>query len=164
MSKVATTHVAARGAPSTGSWFLLVVGVAIITVMAVSVPHLLGGTGWLSGEKFLYLALIAYLGAALLYAGAAAWRHGNLLAGAGTTELEIELAQKLCRHVPSAQKVLLCNSGSEATYHARRVARAVTGRTKIIKFQGCYHGFHDAVLRNVSSPADKIGKLDAGSA
>ncbi len=82
MSKVATTHVAERGAPSAGGWFLLVVGVAILTVMAVSVPHLLGGPGWLSGEKLLYLALIAYLGAALLYAGAAVWRHNNLLAGA----------------------------------------------------------------------------------
>jgi glutamate-1-semialdehyde 2,1-aminomutase len=90
--------------------------------------------------------------------------ENGLLAGAGTTELEIEVARKICRHVPSAEKVLLCNSGSEATYHALRVARAVTGRNKIIKFQGCYHGFHDAVLRNVSSPADKIGKLDAGSA
>jgi glutamate-1-semialdehyde 2,1-aminomutase len=90
--------------------------------------------------------------------------ESNLLAGAGTTELEIEVARKICQHVPSAQKVLLCNSGSEATYHALRVARAVTGRKKIIKFQGCYHGFHDAVLRNVSSPAEKIGKLDAGSA
>ncbi len=88
----------------------------------------------------------------------------NLLAGAGTTDLEIELAGKICTHVPSAQRVLLCNSGSEATYHALRLARAVTGRKKIIKFQGCYHGFHDAVLRNLSSPADKVGKLDAGSA
>jgi glutamate-1-semialdehyde 2,1-aminomutase len=90
--------------------------------------------------------------------------ENNLLAGAGTTELEIELARNICHHVPSAQKVLLCNSGSEATYHALRVARAFTGRKKIIKFQGCYHGFHDAVLRNVSSPADKVGKLDPGSA
>lgn len=88
----------------------------------------------------------------------------GLLAGAGTTELEIEVARKICQHVPSAQRVLLCNSGSEATYHALRVARAGTGRTKIIKFQGCYHGFHDAVLRNVASPAEKLGQLDAGSA
>ncbi|MGD0697736.1 MAG: aspartate aminotransferase family protein [Terriglobia bacterium] len=87
-----------------------------------------------------------------------------LLAGVGTTELEIEVARKLCRHIPSAQRVLLCNTGSEATYHALRVARAFTARKKIIKFQGCYHGTHDYVLRNVTSPAEKVGKLDAGSA
>ena len=87
-----------------------------------------------------------------------------LLPGVGTTELEIEVARKLQQHVPSAQKVLLCNTGSEATYHAIRVSRAFTGRKKIIKFQGCYHGIHDYVLRNVISPAEKVGKLDAGSA
>jgi glutamate-1-semialdehyde 2,1-aminomutase len=90
--------------------------------------------------------------------------ENDLLPGVGTTELEIELARKISARVPSAQKVLLCNSGSEATYHALRVARAVTGRMKIIKFQGCYHGFHDYVLRNVTSPADRVGKLDPGSA
>jgi len=87
-----------------------------------------------------------------------------LLAGVGTTELEIEVTRKLCRHLPSAQRVLLCNTGSEAAYHALRVARAFTGRRKIIKFQGCYHGIYGDVLRNVTSPADKVGKLDAGSA
>jgi glutamate-1-semialdehyde 2,1-aminomutase len=88
----------------------------------------------------------------------------GLLAGVGTTELEIEVARKIRQHIPSAQKVLLCNTGSEATYHALRVARAFTGRHKIIKFQGCYHGIHDYVLRNIASPAEKVGKLDAGSA
>ena len=87
-----------------------------------------------------------------------------LLPGVGTTELEIEVARKVQQHVPSAQKVLLCNTGSEATYHAIRVSRAFTGRKKIIKFQGCYHGIHDYVLRNVISPAEKVGRLDAGSA
>jgi len=87
-----------------------------------------------------------------------------LLPGVGTTELEIQVARKIQQHVPSAQKVLLCNTGSEATYHALRVARAFTGRKKILKFQGCYHGFHDYVLRNVISPADKVGGLDPGSA
>ncbi len=87
-----------------------------------------------------------------------------LLPGVGTTELEIEVARKIREHIPSAQKVLLCNTGSEATYHAIRVARAFAGRKKIIKFQGCYHGFHDYVLRNIISPAEKVGKLDPGSA
>ena len=89
--------------------------------------------------------------------------EGCLLPGVGTTQLEIEVARKICQHVPSAKRALLCSTGSEATYHAIRVSRAVTGRMKIIKFQGCYHGFHDYVLRNIISPADKVGKLDAAS-
>ncbi|MFC5471507.1 aspartate aminotransferase family protein [Cohnella suwonensis] len=86
------------------------------------------------------------------------------LYGFGTTDLEIELARKVCRHVPSADKVLFCNSGSEATYHAIRLARAVTSKKKIIKFQGCYHGWHDYVAVNMLSAWDKIGQKDPGSA
>ena len=88
----------------------------------------------------------------------------NLLPGIGTTTLEIELARKIRQHVPSAERVLLCNSGSEATFHAIRVARAFTDRKIIIKFQGCYHGIHDYVLRNLSSTPDKVGKWDPASA
>src|SRR6266487_2840141 len=80
--------------------------------------------------------------------------------GAGVTDIEIELAETIARHVPSAERVLLTNSGSEATYAALRLARAVTGRNKIIKFQGTYHGWHDAVLMNVISPPEKIGHKD----
>ncbi|KEQ26860.1 aspartate aminotransferase family protein [Paenibacillus tyrfis] len=86
------------------------------------------------------------------------------LYGVGTTDLEIELAEKICKHVPSAESVLFCNSGSEATYHAIRLSRAVTGRVKLIKFQGCYHGWHDYVARNMLSAWDMIGKRDPGSA
>lgn len=86
------------------------------------------------------------------------------LFGTGTTDLEIELSEKICKHVPSAEMVLFCNSGSEATYHAIRLSRAVTNRTKLIKFQGCYHGWHDYVARNMLSVPDKIGKRDPGSA
>lgn len=86
------------------------------------------------------------------------------LFGMGTTDLEVRLAQKIVEHVPCAEKVLLCNSGSEATYHAIRLARAVTGRRKILKFQGCYHGWHDYVLCNTLSAPDKIGARDPGSA
>jgi glutamate-1-semialdehyde 2,1-aminomutase len=82
------------------------------------------------------------------------------LMGVGVTELEVLLAEKLCQHVPSAERALLTNSGSEATYAALRLARAVTGRQGIIKFQGTYHGWHDAVLMNVISPAEKIGQRD----
>lgn len=84
--------------------------------------------------------------------------------GVGSSELEAQLAEKICAHVPSAEKVLFCNSGSEATYAALRLSRAVTGRQKIIKFQGCYHGWHDAVLMNVISPAHKVGQRDPLSA
>src|SRR4051812_24891307 len=82
------------------------------------------------------------------------------LIGAGVTELEIELAETIAQHVPSAERVLLTNSGSEATYAALRLARAVTGRSSIIKFQGTYHGWHDAVLMNVISAPEKVGKSD----
>ena len=82
------------------------------------------------------------------------------LMGAGVTLPEIELAEKLVELVPSAERVLLTNSGSEATYAALRLARAVTGRNSIIKFQGTYHGWHDAVLMNVITPAEKMGTKD----
>jgi glutamate-1-semialdehyde 2,1-aminomutase len=82
------------------------------------------------------------------------------LMGAGVTEPEIELAEKLAALVPSAERVLLTNSGSEATYAALRLARAVTGRNRIVKFQGTYHGWHDSVLMNVITPAEKMGSKD----
>ncbi len=80
--------------------------------------------------------------------------------GAGVTDIEVELAETIAHHVPCAERVLLTNSGSEATYAALRLARAVTGRSSIIKFQGSYHGWHDAVLMNVISAPDKIGQHD----
>jgi cytochrome c-type biogenesis protein CcsB len=67
---------------SAASWILLVVGVVVLTVMAISVPHLVGREGWLTGEKFLYLALIAYLGAGVLYGFAAGLGYAQLRAGA----------------------------------------------------------------------------------
>lgn len=86
------------------------------------------------------------------------------LYGVGTTDLEIECAKKITKHVPSAEQVLFCNSGSEATYHAIRLTRAITNRKKLIKFQGCYHGWHDYVARNMLSEPHMIGKRDPGSA
>ena len=86
----------------------------------------------------------------------------GVLFGLGVTEPEVELAERIVRHLPSAEQVLLCGSGSEATLHAIRLARAVTGRSKIVKFRGAYHGFHDYVARDylVTGPFS-AGLLDA---
>jgi glutamate-1-semialdehyde 2,1-aminomutase len=69
-----------------------------------------------------------------------------VLFGLGVTEAELLLARKIVHHVPSVEQVLICNSGSEATYHALRAARAATGRQKTLRFAALYHGYHDAVL------------------
>lgn len=82
----------------------------------------------------------------------------TVLFGLGVTEAEVLLADKLAAHVPSVEQSVVCNSGSEATYHAIRLARGVTDRQLIVKFQGCYDGFHDYVLRNVMSPPELVGK------
>jgi glutamate-1-semialdehyde 2,1-aminomutase len=87
----------------------------------------------------------------------------TVLFGAGVTRAEVALARKIVEHVPSADQVVVCNSGSEATYHAIRLARGVTGREKIVKFQGCYNGFHDYVLRNVLSAPELVGRRDPQS-
>lgn len=91
-------------------------------------------------------------------------RQSGDLMGVGTTESEIRLAAKLCEHVPSAERALLCISGTKATFNAVRLARAATGRKKLIKFQGCFHGRHDYLCMNVISPAEKLGHHDPCSA
>jgi len=88
----------------------------------------------------------------------------TVLFGVGVTEAELALARKIAAHVPSVEQVVVCNSGSEATYHAIRLARAVTGRQRLVKFQGCYDGFHDYVLRNVLSEPERVGRRDPHSA
>jgi len=82
------------------------------------------------------------------------------LMGVGVTPVEIELAERLCALVPSVERVLLTETGSEATFHAIRVARAATGRRHVIKFQGCYHGWHDSVAMNVISLPENVGRRD----
>ena len=82
------------------------------------------------------------------------------LMGVGVTPVEIELAERLCELVPSVERVLLTETGSEATFHAIRVARAATGRRHVLKFQGCYHGWHDSVAMNVISLAENVGRRD----
>ncbi|MFN3504619.1 MAG: glutamate-1-semialdehyde 2,1-aminomutase [Caldimicrobium sp.] len=62
------------------------------------------------------------------------------------TWLEVEMAELLCKCIPSLEKVRLVNSGTEATMSALRLARAYTNRKKIVKFDGCYHGHSDSLL------------------
>lgn len=82
------------------------------------------------------------------------------LTGIGVTELEVELAEQLVQLIPGAERVLFATAGSEVIYAALRLARAMTGRQQIIKFQGTYHGWHDEVLLNVLSAPEKIGQRD----
>ncbi len=73
-------------------------------------------------------------------------------------EKEIELARLICEAIPSIEKVRMVNSGTEATMSAARLARAYTGRNKILKFEGCYHGHADTFLIKAGS-----GLLTAGT-
>ena len=74
------------------------------------------------------------------------------------TEQEVEMAELLCRLVPSLEQVRLVSSGTEATMSAIRLARGHTGRAKIVKFEGCYHGHADALLVKAGSGALTFGQ------
>ncbi len=73
------------------------------------------------------------------------------------TENEVILAEMIVKSVPSVKKVRLVNSGTEATMSAIRLARAFTGRSKIIKFDGCYHGHVDSLLVKAGSGVATLG-------
>lgn len=73
------------------------------------------------------------------------------------TELETRMAKKVCELVPSIEKVRMVSSGTEATMSAIRLARGHTGRDKIVKFEGCYHGHADSLLVKAGSGALTLG-------
>ncbi len=73
------------------------------------------------------------------------------------TEIEVQMARKLRQLVPSLERVRMVNSGTEATMSAIRLARGHTGRDKIVKFEGCYHGHADALLVKAGSGALTCG-------
>jgi glutamate-1-semialdehyde 2,1-aminomutase len=75
--------------------------------------------------------------------------------------LEVEMAELICRWVPSIEKVRMVNSGTEATMSCLRLARGFTGRDKIIKFEGCYHGHVDSLLVQAGSGALTHGRPDS---
>src|SRR4051794_28000713 len=73
------------------------------------------------------------------------------------TEREIELAEEIARHLPSVEMLRLVSSGTEAAMSAIRLARGATGRNRIIKFEGCYHGHADALLVKAGSGLATFG-------
>jgi glutamate-1-semialdehyde 2,1-aminomutase len=75
--------------------------------------------------------------------------------------LEVELARVVCDLVPSLEMIRFVNSGTEATMSALRLARAFTGRDKILKFEGCYHGHADAMLVKAGSGVATLGLPDS---
>lgn len=77
------------------------------------------------------------------------------------TELELELARMVIKAFPSIEMVRMVNSGTEATMSAIRVARGYTGRDKVIKFEGCYHGHADGLLVRAGSGATTFGVPDS---
>jgi glutamate-1-semialdehyde 2,1-aminomutase len=78
-----------------------------------------------------------------------------------STEAEVRFAQEICAAVPSIEKVRLVSSGTEAVMSFLRVARGYTGRSKIIKFEGCYHGHSDALLSKSGSGIATLGLPDS---
>ncbi len=81
----------------------------------------------------------------------------NGLSFGAPTELETQMANKICELMPSIKKVRMVNSGTEAAMSAIRLARGFTGRDKIVKFEGCYHGHADSLLVKAGSGALTLG-------
>jgi glutamate-1-semialdehyde 2,1-aminomutase len=110
-----------------------------------------------------YIDLCCSHGATLLGHGDMRVRHAVervLARGAACSyenELHTELARLLCETVPCCERVRLTGSGTEATMHCLRLARAFTGRSKLLKFEGNFHGYHDQVMYAIGTPADRLG-------
>ena len=88
-------------------------------------------------------------------------RMVNGLSFGAPTALEVEMAEKMVAMVPHIEMVRMVNSGTEAVMSAVRLARGATGRDKIIKFEGCYHGHSDAMLVGAGSGALTQGEPDS---
>ena len=85
---------------------------------------------------------------------AMARQDGHGTAHGTANALQVELAETLCARVPSVERVRFCNSGTEATLGALRAAKAFTGRSRVMKMAGGYHGSHDQVAVGASAPFD----------
>jgi glutamate-1-semialdehyde 2,1-aminomutase len=86
---------------------------------------------------------------------------GRGLTSGAATEAELELARLVCGHMPSLDMVRFVSSGTEATMSALRLARAFTGRDKVLKFEGCYHGHADGLLVQAGSGVATLALPDS---
>ena len=125
-----------------------------------------GANIWdVDGQK--YIDYVGTWGPAILgHAPAVVVNAVRAAAGRGVSfgipnSLEVEMAELICRWVPSIEKVRMVNSGTEATMSCIRLARGFTGRDKIIKFEGCYHGHVDSLLVHAGSGALTHGQPDS---
>lgn len=100
-------------------------------------------------------AILGHTHQAVIDAVCEAARNG--LSFGAPTEIEITMADRICELVPSMEKVRMVSSGTEATMSAIRLARGYTGRDKIVKFEGCYHGHADSLLVKAGSGALTLG-------
>lgn len=123
--------------------------------------HAEGARVWdLDGREFLDMS--CGHGAALLGHGHPAVKQALVEAAelgiccAADMAPHIELAEELCRLIPCAERVRFTNSGSEATLHALRLCRAATGRDKLIRFTGHFHGYHEHTYIGGHPPADQL--------
>ena len=91
------------------------------------------------------------------------WVNKGIGFGAPVT-LEAEIAEEICGRIPSVEKIRFTNSGSEASLHATRLVRTATGKPKIAKFEGAYHGTHDSLEISIQPPLDQAGPADAPNA
>jgi len=82
----------------------------------------------------------------------------NGLSFGAPTEIELTMAQKVCQMIPSIEQVRMVSSGTEATMSAIRLARGFSGKDKLIKFEGCYHGHADCLLVKAGSGALTLGE------
>ncbi len=104
-------------------------------------------------------AILGHAPAAIIKAVQAAAENGTSFGI--PNPFEVTMAKLICSFVPSVQKVRMCNSGTEATMSAIRLARGFTRRDKIIKFDGCYHGHADSLLVKAGSGALTFGHPDS---
>ncbi len=104
-------------------------------------------------------AILGHAPAVVIEAVRKAAQHG--LSFGIPNPLEVEMAKTICRMVPSIEKVRMVNSGTEATMSCIRLARGSTGRDRIIKFEGCYHGHVDSLLVKAGSGALTFGNPDS---